>query len=92
MQSKVELPQAFSVREENEFFPFQHLLARLNADLIVSRIGTGRHVSGGSTVLWGLVHMKGSAPSDEEVEAALKRAGYDFEHNTELQPSRIWEQ
>ncbi len=90
MQAKVDLPQAFSVREENEFYPFQHLLARLSSELVVQHIGTGRHVSGGSTVFWGLVCMNGEQPTEMEVEMALKQAGYDFGHNTLIQAS-IWE-
>ena len=89
MQAKIELPQAFSVREENEFYPFQHLLARLNPELVVQHVGTGRHVNGGPTVLWGLVYLDGEKPKEREVETALKQAGYDFEHNAEIQPSRI---
>ena len=30
MHAKVELPKAFSVRDEHEFLPIQHLMARLN--------------------------------------------------------------
>lgn len=89
MQSKVDLPQAFSVREENEFYPIQHLLARLNSELVVQHIGTGRHVNGGPTVLWGLVYLNGRKPTEEEIGVALKQAGYDFNHNAEIQPSRI---
>ena len=89
MHAKVDLPQAFSVRDENEFFPFQHLLAKLNSKLMVRHVGTGKHVNGGPTVLWGLVYLNGEQPTEEEVEAALKRAGYDFEHNSEIQASRI---
>lgn len=89
MQAKVDLPQAFSVREENEFYPFQHLLARLNSELVVRHVGTGRHVSGGSTVFWGLVYMNGEQPTEKQVETALKQAGYDFEHNSVIQPSRV---
>ena len=89
MQVKVDLPQAFSVREEDEFYPFQHLLARLNSELVVRHVGAGRHVNGGPTVLWGLVYLNGEKPTEREVETALKLAGYDFEHNAEAQPSRI---
>jgi hypothetical protein len=30
MHAGIELPKAFSVRDEHEFLPIQHLLARLN--------------------------------------------------------------
>ena len=53
MQATVDLPKAFSVRDEDEFFPMQHLMARLSPQLHVVQIATGRHVNGGSTVLWG---------------------------------------
>ncbi len=89
MQTQVDLPQAFSVREENEFFPIQHLLARMNPEIMVHRVGTGRHVSGGQTVFWGLVSLNGQEPTKKEVEAALKQAGYDFQNST-LVPTTIW--
>ena len=85
MQATVDLPQAFSVREENEFFPIQHLLARMNPELMVRRVGTGRHVSGGLTVFWGIVYLNGQLPTKEQVESALKEAGYDSEHSTLVQ-------
>ena len=47
MQTSIDLPQSFSVRDENEFFPIQHLMSRLNPKLTVTRITTGRHVHGG---------------------------------------------
>ena len=81
MQAKVDLPQAFSVRDENEFYPIQHLMARLNAKLMVRNVGTGRHVNGGPTVWWGLVHLDGQMPTEKEVETALKQAGYDLGHS-----------
>ena len=88
MKAEIDLPQAFSVREGNEFYPIQHLLARLNTELVVRHIGTGKHVSGGPTVRWGLVYLDGNKPTKQETEMALKKAGYDFEHNTVIQPSR----
>ena len=78
MQATVELPKAFSVREENEFFPVQHIMARLNPKLMVMQVATGRHVSGGCTVLWGLVHLEGQRLTKKDVDAALKEAGFDF--------------
>ncbi len=90
MKARVDLPQAFSVRDGNEFYPIQHLLARLTSELVIRHIGTGRHVSGGPTVRWGLVYMNGQLPTKKEVEKALKQAGYDFGHNTLIHAS-IWE-
>ena len=63
MHSKVELPKAFSVRDEHEFVPIQHLMARLNPQFVVKQIATGVHVDGGSTVFWGLVYLKSEPPS-----------------------------
>ncbi len=86
MQGAVELPKAFSVRDEHEFFPIQHLLARLNPKLTVSQVATGKHVGGGCTVCWGLVYLEGRPPSDAEVQAAMKEAGFDFSHNGSIPP------
>jgi hypothetical protein len=89
MHVKVDLPIAFSVREENEFFPFQHLMARLNPNLMVIQVATGRHVDGGGTVYWGLVYMKGAPPSKQDVEIALREAGFDFAHNVLTQAAFV---
>ena len=48
MRAKIELPKAFSVGDERELVPIQHLMARLNPKLLVKRIATGVHVNGGS--------------------------------------------
>ncbi len=90
MQAKMDLPQAFSVRDENEFYPIQHLLSRFNSDLTVTRIATGLHVHGGPTVVWGLVHLTGHAPTQQEVEAALRRAGFDSAKNGPVHTSCLW--
>ena len=90
MQTSIELPQAFSVRIENEFHPIRHLLSRLNPRLIVTRVATGRHVNGGPTVVWGLVHLEGEKPTQEEVENALKAAGFDIANNIAIQASCLW--
>lgn len=90
MKNSIDLPQAFSVRDENEFYPFQHLLARLNPKLIVTRVATGRHVNGGPTVMWGLVHLDGSIPSSAEVEKALRRAGFDVDNNVDVLGTCLW--
>ncbi|NLX96891.1 MAG: hypothetical protein GXY83_12005 [Rhodopirellula sp.] len=90
MQTVVELPKAFSVRDDHEFFPIQHLLARLNPALKVVQVATGRHVNGGPTVFWGLVYCGAQPPSQKTVEAALNEAGFDFGHNVLVQASGLW--
>jgi hypothetical protein len=90
MKAQVELPQAFSVRDEHEFYPIEHLLARLNPELRVVRVATGRHVNGGHTVFWGLVQIHGRPPTRKAVEAALNEAGFDFGHNILTQTSSLW--
>ena len=81
MHSKVELPKAFSVRDEHELLPIQHLMARLNPQFVVRQVATGVHVDGGGTVCWGLVFLKSEPPSKKKVEMALREAGFDFAHN-----------
>jgi hypothetical protein len=90
MRAKIDLPVAFSVRDEHEFYPIQHLAARMNSELMVSHVGTGRHVNGGPTVFWGLIYPDGQLPTQKEVETALKQAGYDFGHNVLIQVSGLW--
>ena len=90
MHTKVELPKAFSVRNEREFLPIQHLMARLNPKLMVKQIATGVHVDGGSTVLWGLIYQNGEPPSKKKVEIALREAGFDFAHNVLTQAAFVW--
>jgi hypothetical protein len=81
MHTTVDLPKAFSVRDEHEFYPIEHLIARLNPKLCVKQIATGVHVAGGGTVFWGLVYVDGERPSKKQVEEALREAGFDFAHN-----------
>jgi hypothetical protein len=81
MQAQVELPKAFSVRDEHEFLPIHHLMARLNPEFTVRQVATGVHVDGGGTVFWGLVYLNGEPPSKLRVENALREAGFDFAHN-----------
>ena len=81
MHSKVELPKAFSVRDEHEFLPIQHLMGRMNPQFVVKQIATGVHVDGGGTVFWGLVYLQSEPPSKKKVEMALREAGSDFAHN-----------
>jgi hypothetical protein len=91
MQAKIDLPKAFSVRDEHEFYPLQHLMARLNPKLMVEQVATGKHVDGGGcTVFWGLVYLDGQQPSKAEVESALKEAGFDFRHNDLTQAAYVW--
>ncbi len=82
MQTEVKLPKAFSVQNENEFFPIQHLMARMNPKLMVVEVATGMHKSGGRTVYWGLTFLDGQAITKGEVEAALAEAGFDFSRGT----------
>jgi len=90
MKVTVELPKAFSVRDDRELPLIQDLMARLNPKLLVAQVATGVHIEGGYTVNWGLVYLDGQPPTDADVAAALKDAGLDAQHNAEIQPSRIW--
>lgn len=90
MQASIDLPQAFSVRDENEFYPIQHLMGRLNPKLMVARLTTGRHIHGGPTVVWGLVYLDRHKPAKNDVDAALKAAGYDFAQNGPVQTAILW--
>jgi hypothetical protein len=89
MHTKVELPKAFSVRDEHEFLPIEHLMARLNPQLVVKEVATGVHVGGGGTVHWGLVYLKTEPPSKLKVEMALREAGFDFAHNVLTQAANV---
>lgn len=90
MQAMIEVPTAFSVRDDRELPLIQDLMARLNPDLSVAQVATGMHVSGGSTVNWGIISLKGQPLIANEVRAALQKAGLDFQHNGEIQAPRIW--
>jgi hypothetical protein len=90
MQAKIELPKAFSVRDEHEFYPLQHLMARLNPKLMVEQVATGKHIDGGCTVFWGIVYLDDQQPSKTEVESALKESGFDFDHNVLTQAAYVW--
>lgn len=90
MQATVELPKAFSVSHDREFQLVKDLMTRLNTKLLVAQVATGVHVDGGSTVNWGLVYLDGQPLSEKEMHAALAEAGLDFQHNAEIQESRIW--
>ncbi len=90
MHAKIELPKAFSVRDEHEMLPVQHLLSRMNPKLLVREVATGVHVDGGGTVHWGLVYLNGEPPSQKKVEMALREAGFDFAHNVLTQAGMVW--
>ena len=89
MHARVELPKAFSVRDEHEFFPIRHLMERLNPKLMIKQVATGVHVDGGTTVCWGLVFLNGEPPSKKKVEIALREAGFDFAHNVLTQMADV---
>jgi hypothetical protein len=89
MRTTIELPQAFSVRDEHEFTLIRHLMSRLNPKLAVKEIATGVHVDGGGTVHWGLVYVSDEPPSKKMVELALRQAGFDFIHNVLTQASLV---
>jgi hypothetical protein len=90
MKAVIELPKAFSVRDDRELPLIADLMTRLNPKLLVVQVATGVHIEGGYTVNWGLVYMDGQSLTDADVAAALKEAGLDAQHNAEIQPSRIW--
>lgn len=90
MKATVELPQAFSVRDDRELPLVQDLMTRLNPKLLVVQVATGVHIGGGYTVNWGLVYMEGQRLTDADVATALKDAGLDVQHNAEIQEPRIW--
>jgi hypothetical protein len=90
MQAEVRLPKAFSVRDEHEFYPIQHLMARLNPKLLVQQVATGVHVNGGGTVFWGLIYEADNPPDKTKVETALKEAGFDFRLNPLTQAAFAW--
>ena len=90
MHVTIALPKAFSVRDEHELLPIQHLMSRLNPKLSVKEVATGVHVDGGGTVRWGLVCLNGESPSKKKVETALREAGFDFVHNVLTQAATVW--
>jgi hypothetical protein len=90
MKVTIELPKAFSVRDDRELPLIQDLVTRLNPKLLVAQVATGMHVDGACTVNWALVYMEGESLTDAEVAAALNDAGLDARHNAEIQAPRIW--
>jgi len=47
MKATIELPKAFSVRDDRELPLIKDLMARLNPKLLVAQVATGVHVDGG---------------------------------------------
>lgn len=90
MKITVTLPAAFSVRDANEFFPMQHVMARMNANITITQVATGRHVNGGDAVLWGVVHNEGQPLVKKDVEDALREAGFDFAQENSIHASNLW--
>ncbi len=81
METTIQVPKAFSVRDENEFLAFKHLMVRLNPHLRVRQVGMGLHVDTGYTVFWGLVSLEDQEVTRREFDEALREAGFDFQHN-----------
>jgi hypothetical protein len=81
MHAKIDVPLAFSVRNEDEFLHLQQRMTKLNPQFVVKQVTTGVHVNGGGTVVWGLVYLNEEPPSKKQVEMALREAGFDFAHN-----------
>jgi hypothetical protein len=80
MESTIDVPKAFSVRDDHEFLAYKHLMTRLNPRLRVRQVGMGLHVNSGYTVYWGLVSLEGQRVTREEFNMALQEAGFDFGH------------
>jgi hypothetical protein len=78
MQATIQIPKAFSVRDDQELIAFRDLMARLSPRLHVSQVAIGRHLNGAYTVYWGLVHLEGQKVARAELDAALREAGFDF--------------
>jgi len=78
------------VRDEHEFYPMQHLMARLNPDLMVKQVATGVHIDGGGTVFWGIVYSSRNPPTRPQVESALREAGFDVHHNVLTRAELAW--
>jgi hypothetical protein len=89
METTVQVPKAFSVRDENEFYAFQHLIGRMNPDLRIAQVATGSHVHGGCTVFWGVVYAAGAALTREELAAALQEAGFDAKRSGRVHTERL---
>ena len=62
----IEVPKAFSVRDDRELPLIQDLMARLNSDLLVAQVATGVHVNGGSTVKTLTKRLEAAAAAGED--------------------------
>lgn len=90
MRAGVELPKAFSVRDDGEFSLIRDLMTRLNPKLLVVPIAMGVHVNGGCTVNWGLVYLDGQPLTDKDVQTVLEEAGLDFHQQAKIHPPHSW--
>jgi hypothetical protein len=81
MEITIQIPKAFSVRDELEFIAFKDLMARLNPQLRIRQVGIGLHINGVYSVYWGLVHREGQRISRAEFEAAMREAGFNFKQS-----------
>jgi hypothetical protein len=84
MLVSIELPKAFSVRDEREFAIVSDLVARMHPQLVVAEVAKGVHIHGGATVHWGVVHVAGQSLVENDVQSALQEAGLDFQHNAQI--------
>ena len=91
MLTKIQLPKAFSVRDEHEFYPMQHLMARLNPELMVKQVATGMHVEGGNTVFWGVVYAGEQPPNTPQESEALRDAGCELDHHEVTRVKLAWD-
>lgn len=80
-QVALTLPAAFSVRDYHEFQAHRDALQQMNPGFCVDEVATGRHVNGGPTVFWGIIHLKDDTPDEPTTREALHSAGFDFTHN-----------
>ena len=84
METTVVLPQAFSISDEHELLLIQHLLARLNPQIVAQLVTTGVHVDGGPTVHWGLAYLVRQPLTRRQVVTALEGAGLNVAFAGEL--------
>jgi hypothetical protein len=91
MNITVEVPQAFSACGEVDIALIDRLMQRLNPQLAVKQVATATHVDGGGTVLWGLVCLKGQPLEQMDIEAALRKAGFDFAHSNQAEAANLCE-
>ena len=91
MHTKVELPKAFSVRDEHEFLPDSALDgAAESRSSWSSKWRRACMWTAAEPSFWGLVYLNGEPPSKKKVENALREAGFDFVHNVLTQAATVW--